>query len=191
MNLRGTAILAIAVIIVGTYVWFEGAPSKRPAYSRSLLGEPLQVPPTQEIHHFFTFRPADVVEVRLQHEGEVRVTERRKGSWANLERPAVIDDFLNNINKLGTIAEISADPGKLLEFGLQPPRSILELRVRGSSAPLVLLIGDRNPATTGVYVRTGPDGPIALAGALLTWEFDKAFRALGEGRPTPSPSRPA
>jgi hypothetical protein len=49
---------------------------------------------------------------------------------------------------------------------------------------LVLLIGDRNPAATSVYVRVGEDGPVSIAGALLVREFDTAFAAI-TGRKSP------
>jgi hypothetical protein len=74
--------------------------------------------------------------------------------------------------------EVSNDPADLRDYGLRPPASILEIRLQDPAEPIVLEIGNRNPATTGVYARVNRRGPILLAGALVAWEFEKAFAAL-------------
>jgi hypothetical protein len=186
MNLRSTAILAGAVLVIGTYLWFEEVPSKEPQSTRNLLGEPLFLPATQPpIQHFFEFSPRDIIEVRLQHEGETRTARRQDDHWMGTSNPGAIDDFLHSIATLGVVMNISAQPTNLHDYGLEPPRSVIALGLRSGAQPLVLQIGDRNPSTTGVYIRTGENGPLALAGALVAWEFEKAFRALGSNEQTP------
>jgi hypothetical protein len=124
------------------------------------------------------FVPADVSAVRLERGGDAREAERDAGTWKGTSAPGVIDDMLHSLSGFGLLMEIPAGPTELTDYGLQPPSRVLQLRLRGRATPLVLQIGDRNPATTGVYVRLGVDGPAALAGALVEWEFDKAFRVL-------------
>lgn len=180
MGWRGTAILALVIVVVGAYLWFDKAPPEQPGAPSALFGEPPPREPTKPVQHLLDFTPADVIGVELEHGGEMRQTERSSaGSWhAAPADSRAIDDFLGNLAQLGVLSEISAGPDELTEYGLQPPKSVLRLQLRGHAVPLILEIGDHNPATTGVYVRIGESGPVALAGALVAWEFDKAFRAL-------------
>jgi hypothetical protein len=181
MNLRGTAILAVVVGGTAAYVWMEGVPTVEPEQTRTLLGEPLLASQTQAIQHFFDLHPADVVMLRLSKGEDTYTATRRGNTWQGVAKPEVVDDFIYNLNSLGVVMEISEEPVGLRDYGLEPARSVVELR-RREAEPLFLQIGDHNPATTGVYVRIGTAGPVALAGALLVWEFDKAFRALEAGR---------
>jgi hypothetical protein len=180
MGWRGTAVLALLIVVAGAFVWFEEIPPEqfgRP--TENLLGEPRAVDPNQPVRRLLEFQAADVVSVRLERGGEARETERAGTTWKMASHSGAIDDFLHNLSGLGVLMDIPAGPAELRDYGLAPPQGVLRLRIRGQQAPLVLLIGDRNPPVTGVYVRIGEDGPVVLAGALVAWEFDKAFRALG------------
>ena len=176
MGWRGTALLAFLLVVAGAYLWFEESPPEQPA--PPLWGAPQPREPTKAIPRLLDFKPADVVAVELERDGEVRKTARQQESWQASVDPRSIDDFLSNLGGLGVLAEIPAGAGELKDYGLAPPKSVLRLRLRDHTAPLVLLIGDHNPATTGVYVRLDESGPVLLAGALVAWEFDKAFKAL-------------
>jgi len=65
----------------------------------------------------------------------------------------------------------------LADHGLAAPAAEIELMRRGA-APLVLLVGGRNPPATGAYAQVGLGGPVALTGTPLTWDLEKAERAL-------------
>jgi hypothetical protein len=182
MGWRGTATLMLLLAVVGAYLWFEEAPRKEALRPGTLLGEPRVAEPVAAARHLFDFDPGDVVAVRLQHQGEARQAERSGETWEGASDSGSISDFLPSLAALGVLMDIPAGPGDLKDYGLEPPRSVLELRLRNRTAPLVLLIGDRNPATTGVYARLGENGPVVLAGALVAWEFEKAFKALAPAR---------
>jgi len=175
MGWRSTAALAATAVVLGIYLWFEKPPGTGAPRSADMLGEPRRQP-TAPVQPLLKFTPAEVTGIRLEHGGRTVEAERRGGGWRNTEPPGAIDDFLHNLEQLAILSEIPATAGDLKDFGLLPAQSILQLRV-GDRKPLVLQIGDRNPATTGVYVRVG-DGPVVLAGALVEWEIEKAFRAL-------------
>jgi hypothetical protein len=179
MGARGTLILALLVVVVGAYLWLEHAPPETQRSNETLLGEPRAADPHQPLRHLVDFQPADVVAVQLQRDGATRQTERSGDTWSKTANPAAIKDFLQNLLQLGVLMDIPTGAGELRDYGLAPPRSVLQLRIGGRPTPLTLQIGDRNPSVTGVYVRLGADGPVVLAGALVEWEFDKAFRALG------------
>jgi hypothetical protein len=178
MGWRSTAILALLIAAIGTYLWFEEAPPDNADVSPALFGAPPSQEATTPVQPLLDFQPAEVSEVELDHSGETRRAERQGQRWNPPADSAAIDDFLNNLATLGVLTEIAAGADELRDYGLEPPKSVVRLRVRGHAGPLVLQIGDHNPATTGVYVRIGNSGPVALAGALVAWEFDKAFRAL-------------
>jgi uncharacterized protein DUF4340 len=179
MNFRTTFILATIVALVGAYMWLEEAPAPEPERGRTLLGEPVFTSPTQTTQRFFDFAPSEVVAIRLTHQGHTRATERHGNTWAGVARPSTIDDFLQSLSELGAVLEITSNPADLTEYGLQSPQSVVELQIKGAPMPLVLEIGDRNPATTGVYARTGRKGPVILAGALVAWEVENVFREIG------------
>ena len=180
MGVRGTLILALLIVAVGAYVWFEEAPPEAPGRSTdTLLGEPKAFDPNQPVRHLLEYQPADVLSIRLERDGNMRETERSGETWTTTSPPGAITDFLGNLAQLAVIMDIPAGAAELRDYGLDPPHSVVRLQTRGQPMPLVLQIGDRNPSVTGVYVRIGDDGPVLLAGALVAWEFDKAFRALG------------
>lgn len=184
MGARGTLVLALLIIIVGALVWFEEArhdESGRPP--EALLGEPRAVDPKQPVRHLLEFTPGQIVSVRLEHDGMTRETERLGDTWSTTANPAAIADFLQNLSQLAILMDIPAGEGDLRDYGLSPAQSVIQLQVRGEAKPLILQVGDRNPSVTGVYVRLGETGPVLLAGALVAWEFDKAFRALGPADP--------
>ena len=180
MGARGTLVLALLLIVVGAFVWFEEPPPEGPGRSTAtLLGEPKSVDPNQPVRNLLDFQPADVVGVQLERDGSIREINRPGDTWTTASNATAIDDFLQNLAQLPVIAEIPAGAAELRDFGLEPPQGVVRLQRRGQTAPLVLQLGDRNPSVTGVYARIGVDGPVVLAGALVAWEFDKAFRVLG------------
>ncbi len=179
MSARATLVLALLVVVIGAYLWLEEAPPDAGRSPEALFGQPRAADPNQPVRHILDFQPADVVAIRLERNGTTRHTERSGDTWSNAANAAAINDFLKNLAQLTVVMDIPADAGDLEHYGLQPPRSVLQLQISGRPTPLVLQIGDRNPSVTGVYVRPGENAPVVLAGALVAWEFDKAFRALG------------
>jgi hypothetical protein len=178
MGWRGTGVLALCVGLAGVLLWFEG-PARQETASRALTFAAGVAPePTAPTPRLLDFLPSEVVAVELEHGGLTRTAHRDGDTWEGTNASSVVNDFLHNISGLGVLAEIPAAPADLKDYGLEPPQSVLVLQLRDRAQPLVLQIGDRNPATTGVYVRIGDNGPVVLAGALVTWEFDKAFNGL-------------
>ena len=119
--------------------------------------------------------------VQLERGGQTRRVQRQDDAWQGTEAPSAVNDFLHTLSGLRVLMNISEVPSaeELAEYGLAPPLAVIVLHVTGHSEPLVLQIGERNPATTGVYARVGENGTVVLAGALAEWEFDKLFRRLG------------
>jgi len=180
MGVRGTLVLALLIVAVGAYVWLEEVAPEAPGRSTdALLGEPKAFDPNKPVRHLLEYQPADVLSIWLERDGNIRETERSGETWTTTSTPGAINDFLANLAQLAVLMDIPAGAAELRDYGLDPPHSVVRLQTRGQPTPLVLQIGDRNPSVTGVYVRVGESGPVLLAGALVAWEFDKAFRALG------------
>jgi hypothetical protein len=81
-----------------------------------------------------------------------------------------VAEFLDTLAGLDKLLEVAGEGATLADFGLAPPRAEVVLR-NGDEVRIVL--GDRNPAATGVYVQLPPDRRIFLVGGVLQWEVDK------------------
>jgi len=184
MTARTTVLLLALIAVVGGYLWWEQSVSPPPADTATAArrgGPPAGA--TTPVRPFFAFQPDDVVRVQLQQGDTTRAAVRTaSGGWP---APA-ITDLLGALANLGVLVEISSETDAAAQYGLRPPRSVVTIYQSGGASPLVLRLGDRNPPTTGVYVQVGIDGQIGLAGALVEWEFEKAFRALGSPPAPPS-----
>jgi hypothetical protein len=180
MGWRSTLVLIGLVIVVGAYLWLADGP---PAADRagSMRGQRSGAASVQALPKLLVFEPVDVLGIQLQRAGLTRGVQRQNGTWQGIDDPSAVNDFLRTLSELRALMDISASAKELAEYGLDPPLGMIQLHVNGQAQPLVLQIGDRNPATTGVYVRRGGDGSVVLAGALVEWEFDKLFKRLGAG----------
>ena len=179
MGWRGTAVLALLVVVVGACVWLEAVPPS-PGDSAAMIGQSAPQEATTPTHHLLEFEPADVVSVRLERAGQFHETRRAASGWQGVGNATALDDLVHDLAELRALMDIPGSQTALKDYGLDPPQGAWEIRLRSRAAPLLLQIGDRNPAITGVYVRAGTDGPVALAGALIEWDFDRAFKALTE-----------
>jgi len=180
MGWRGTIVLVGLVIAVGAYLWLADAPTT-PAEKPGAMPRPPSAESGHALRKLLVFEPADVVDIELQRAGQTHAVQRRDDAWQGAENPVDVTDFLHTLAEMGVLMDISASSKELADYGLDPPLGIIVLHLSGGAQPLVLQIGERNPATTGVYVRIGADGPVALAGALVEWEFDKLFKHLSHG----------
>ena len=176
MGVRGTLVLALLVAIGAGYLWFEGPPPQG-RQPDELLGGGAAAEPTKPAAPLLEFAPEDITRITLTRTGKSLVAQPENGSWPVTTPPGAIADFLHNLTGLAELMRIEAGPDELRHYGLEPPQAEIELD-RRAGTPLVLLLGEHNPSATGAYVRIGRDGPVVLAGALVVWEFDKAYRAL-------------
>lgn len=177
MGWRGTLLLALALLAAGLFLYRELVADKGELSWQSVIGGPRAAPPGEQITHLLSFDPATVNAIRLQRGGQEWKVERRDGGWGGVERASDIDDFLTNLLGLAEIMPLEVAPDQLADHGLDPPEGVVELQRAGAPAVL-LLLGRRNPPSTGVYAQLGRDGRVVLTGALALWEFDKAIRTL-------------
>ena len=173
MSWRGTLILAVLVLVAGGAFYLSPKPPDQ-LPNDTLLGEPRYVRDTTPSPHLLDFTPADVSNITLGYRDEVVTVARQGDTWRGAADPRPLGDFLDALQQASVISPVEGDT-PLADFGLDTPaRRIL---LEGKGKPVVLLIGDRNPASTSVYARVG-DGPVLLVGALVVREFDKTFAAV-------------
>lgn len=133
--------------------------------------------------------PVAVREVEVLRAGTRGVFRRSADGWA-LEAqsgapvPAtdLVEGLLAALRGSSRLAQFS-EPD-LAPFGLDPPRS--EIVLRGPSEQRILL-GNRNPPLTALYVQIWPGTEIVLTGSVLLWELDKLVGLVareGGARPT-------
>ncbi len=179
MGSRGTAVLFALVILAAAFLWLEESRAPRPADDGD--SPPSGAATVAAMRRLLVFNPADVVSLQLERADQAHRVELRNGTWVGIDDASAVSDFLRTLAKLPVLMDIAPPGTDPADFGLAPPLGVIVLTT-GAAQPLVLQIGSRNPATTGVYVRNGENGPVVLAGALVEWEFDNLFKRLA-GRP--------
>jgi hypothetical protein len=174
---RGTLILAAALLVAGVVLYVELIADSSDFSLQSVVRGPRDAPPADQVTRLLSFDPQTVTAVRLRRgEAEWRAV-RDDGSWSGTGSPGDIDDFLDNLLQLAEIIALEVPQAELADHGLNPPAASVELERRGAP-PVILLLGGRNPPSTGVYAQVGPGGRVVLTGALALWDFDKAVRAF-------------
>ncbi len=175
-------LIAILLLIAVAVAYWKGIPERHD--TSSVLPGPASLPlpantPLVELS------ADEVTGMTMRLGPDTRNTRRTPKGWTGVERPELLDGMLADLTKIGMISELAVQPAELPEFGLQPARSELVL-MHGTRILSTLEIGDRNPSNTGVYVRLPESNRVLLAGALLVWQFENAFHAIGPSvSPTP------
>lgn len=155
MSLRRTALLALAVILVGGfYYWYEVEGSKR---RKAAEEEQLRV---------LEVKPEAVSALTLSRGDLTLKAARRDGQWY-LTSPI---ETSGDQEALGRLVEAASEakkirviddkPQDLKPFGLEAPRFLLTLNsTQGDST---IAIGAASPTGRGVYARVGSEGPVVL-----------------------------
>jgi hypothetical protein len=144
----------------------------------AIFEEPRDTPPGEQVKRLLSVDPATVTAITVRRGDQQWRAERTADGWTGAGRATDMDDFLHDLVERSEIMPIGVGPDTLREHGLAPPQASVEL-TRTGAPPIVLLVGARNPPATGVYVRVGADGPVAVTGALLLWDLEKLERAFG------------
>jgi Domain of unknown function (DUF4340) len=179
---RGTLGLAVLTALAAA-LYLASGPEPLHLPKTTLMGEPRYIDPNKPVTHLLDFDAGRVVKIVFGRGDEEVTVTREAGRWHGAANPKPLDDFLSTLADLQKLTTIDANARDLADYGLTIPSRRLGLET-SDGGRLSLAIGDRNPPGTAVYVQIGAGGPVALAGALIIWEFDKAFAAV-TGRPSP------
>jgi hypothetical protein len=199
---RGTIVLWSIAAALATYLWLTLPPARHDAEPEPAAdtGPPL-----------LDFKPEDVNSLVVTGaEGTLSLRRGPSGWRDDRDRPwpapGLIETVLATLAGTRAIASIDEAPANAGDYGLDPPqRSVIVATIEGegrehggdkrggtdgareageAARSLTLLIGERNPAWTGVYARVPPADRVVLIGAVLAWEVDKlvgAARQAGAG----------
>jgi hypothetical protein len=174
MGWRGTLVLLLLVVLAASAFWMSPTPEVE-LPDGTLLGEPRYLRETTPSPRLLDFDASQVAEMTLGFGDEVVTVARQGDVWRGAADARNLNDFLTTLEKSTILSTVEND-SSLAEFGLDVPMRRLRLQTDKGNVQ-VLVMGDRNPAGTSVYVRAN-DGPVTIAGALVMWEFDKAFAAI-------------
>ncbi len=176
MTLRGTAVLALVLAILVTYLALSAPATHTPEVAVA-SGPPLLAVPT-----------SDVTALELTHAAGRLSLVRTPNGWregADRTLPSgIVTDLLDALATLRPITMVDDAPGAIADYGLGDDATRLHL-VAGTDRPVLdLEIGARNPAWTGLYARRDGNPGVFLVGALLQWEIDK-LRNTARARSSP------
>jgi hypothetical protein len=163
---RTTAVLLGVMTVLVAYLWLvEVRPRGR---------EPVAAPAEPAL---LSVSPDAVARIDLAESGRVVTAVRSDGRWTDGTgrpwRDDVVADLVGTLASLRPVMIVDEAPREPEEYGLGPGASRLAVATGGGRSVLVLEIGERNPAGTGIYARRDGRPEVMLLGGILTWELGK------------------
>ncbi|MFQ5881860.1 MAG: DUF4340 domain-containing protein [Candidatus Methylomirabilales bacterium] len=133
-----------------------------------------------------SFEEQEVTGLRIRRR-EKAITLSKGGRGWRMSQPVEdwgdeqeIAALLGNLTRAKIERTLNAKGGNLADFGLQEPPIILTVHLKDKERPLVLEVGNTNPAGFSVYARRKGEEEILLAPATLKTSLEKepfAFRS--------------
>ena len=162
MKTRTTLLLLLLVIGLG--LWIKFFESKKPNTAET----------QRQAGNVVNFDREKLEGIAIQNGEDKIVLRREQGKW-RLTEPvkdqadsATVDNLLSDIEtwrKEGTVPakEVTADKGRMNEFGLVQPK--LRMRLIGPGAPAEIFFGKDTAFAGTMYVRLADSKDVFLAGA--------------------------
>lgn len=123
---------------------------------------------------------ANVKEITLARQGAEEIRLVKQGDGWRLASPLAapadgteVDSLLSSIANLEIAEVVAESPGKLADFGLEPPKATLSLGLEGASEPARLLLGDKAPDGTNLYAKLPAQGRVFVIPSHIESSFDK------------------
>jgi hypothetical protein len=163
---RTTAVLLGVMTLLVAYVWLV---ELRPQWRESV---PAPAEPA-----LLSVPPEAVARIDFEESGRVVTAVRTDGRWTDATgrpwRDDAVADLVGTLASLRPVMIVDEAPRDPAEYGLGPGASRLAVATAGGGSALVLEVGERNPAGTGVYARRDGRPEVMLLGGILTWELGK------------------
>ncbi|MBI2525536.1 MAG: DUF4340 domain-containing protein [Candidatus Rokubacteria bacterium] len=147
MNWKSLVVLVLLAAGLGGFYYYDTyrlAPAREKA--ESAKGRLWQVEP-KDIEALTLKRKADTVKLKRAGDAGWEMLEPVKTRGDR----STVDGLVTTLATIRVDREIDSDPGKLGEFGIEPPEAQVTLEVKGRSEPLVLLVGGKSPTGAWVY----------------------------------------
>ena len=170
MKTRTTLLLLL--LAVGLGLWIKFVESKKPN----------TVEAQRQAGNVVNFDRDKLEGIAIQNGEDKIVLRREQGKWRLTEPvkdqadPAVVDNLISDIEawrKEGMIPakEVTADKGRMNEFGLVQPK--LRLRLLGPGAPAEIFFGKDTAFEGTMYVRFADSKDVFLAGQTVRTDISK------------------
>ena len=163
-----TLILLLAALGLGGYLYF--VESDRPVTDETAKAK------------VFTYDPAKINQVEVKSSaGEI--TALRKGAndtWTIVqpsEAPAdrnSISDIVTNLANLEEQRVVDENAADLKTYGLAEPRIEVTFNVEGEKEPKRILLGEKTPASSGIYAKLPTNNRVFLVASTLETALDKS-----------------
>jgi hypothetical protein len=180
VSVRGTGALVLVLTVLIGYLWlFEVRPRggvHPPPVVDEASAPPLLDAPT-----------AIVARVEIEGARGTLTATRRNGDWIDGRGhtcpPGTVSELIDALHELRPLMVVDPDPAEPADYGLHQPSARVRLLDADGHPLLGLEVGERNPASTGIYARLAGQHEVLLVGALLQWEIGKVRDAVGAPEP--------
>ena len=164
---RSTLILLVAAVAVVGYLYF--VESKR------------AVPDENAKTKVFSYDASKITQVDVKSSsGEVTSLRKIKDTWTIVkptEAPAdrsTVSDIATSLANLEEQRMVDENASDLNTYGLAQPRVDVTFHVEGEKEPKRILLGDKTPATSGVYAKLSTSNRVFLIDQALETAVDKS-----------------
>ena len=168
MSWRGTSVFVVIVALLGVYAWRSSPPTL--TRGGTTLQRPLLGCSPERVTHL-VIRTAD------RKTRFVRGAAGWRAETDDSEPHPDVTSLLETLHTMEPLMPVGRVPEDLERFGLAPPETHLEAWA-GNDPVMVLELGDRNPAWTGLYARRADAPIIELVGGVLYWEIEKLWGSV-------------
>jgi hypothetical protein len=162
-----TLILAVVALALGGYLYF--VESERPIPDESAKAK------------VFSYEADKIVQLQIKSSGG-EVTGLKKGTdsaWTivqPVQAPADrnnVSDIVTNLANLEEERVVDENAADLKTYGLAEPRLDITFHVDGEKEPRRLLVGDKTPASTGMYAKLPATNRVFLVSTSLETALDR------------------
>jgi uncharacterized protein DUF4340 len=180
VSVRGTGALVLVLTALLGYLWLFEVRPRAGIHPQPVVDE-ANAPPLLDAP------AASVARVEIEGAEGTLTATRRNGGWTDglghSCPPGTVSELIDALHELRPLMVVDPDPAELADYGLHEPSARIRLLAGDGHALLGLEVGERNPASTGIYARVAGRREVLLIGALLQWEIGKVRDAVGAPEP--------
>ncbi len=181
MSYRTTAIFLALLAIAAGYMYFLNPKEKEPEAvdTSDLIVLNLE---TGTIRSLEVRREEQAVVVKRNPQGGWDLAQPEQGEG---DQPRIAN-LVETFAKLRASRAVSDEASNLADFGLDKPNMRVILGV-GSNDTMEILVGNKNPAGTGGYVKRADSDKVWLVGSYDLGLLESLLFELPKAKPTPTP----
>lgn len=179
-GLRSTLFLLVVLVGLGAYIYFNEW--KAPSIAEVRASRPKVLTAAPDAIEQVTVRSASSDITTLTKSGEAWRITSPVDADADATAMSAITRALANLEIRQVVDE---NPADLTQYGLDPPRVEVVLKVSGDAEPKRLLIGDKAPTGENLYAKLASETRLLLIAATFDETFNKSTWDLRDRRVLP------